>query len=512
MPVEGLAIYAAATGSLAAINILKSWVQELLQLHREVASAEQTLNALTLSCGASQATLQRWMDMWGIHDNIGKHYPRGLWGTETSIVVLDHLKSLRKLHEETQAILLPARTTEKWESLKTVTSVAPIITAKQKHISEQMATIIQHSEEAFEHRHHMKISIHEANVTIPKAQQRIFFDVAYSSRALWRGMYDSCRQAKAEFESEDLKVELDVFRQSLDPARQVGQMMTPIRLTYAIMFPSVHGIELNEFNVEGPLPLPPNPNHKTSESFHGACLNARISSGRQFFRLQVETGPDSEWFESSVPHPTMRIFTNGSEDSKELKKMLYDLRTSITQQPADIFPLSERIHFGFKVAECGFFLCGTSWLAELKSSNVASVRDCNRNRRFLLETKASVSGPLADDNLRQFNSQAFAIGMLLVEVAIGRIMTRLTTADKKTGHMFQIEDPQNPQRPKKTVSADQAASMAALSMGKDFAGSVRACLYPTKTWARPPPLVADGRVEEGHQNALQEYYFKVYSP
>jgi len=53
MLVEGLAFYAAATGSLAAINILKSWIQELRQLHREVAAAQETLNELVLSCAVS---------------------------------------------------------------------------------------------------------------------------------------------------------------------------------------------------------------------------------------------------------------------------------------------------------------------------------------------------------------------------------------------------------------------------------------------------------------------------
>jgi len=53
MLVEGLAFYAAATGSLAAINILKSWIRELRQLHREVAAAQETLNELVLSCAVS---------------------------------------------------------------------------------------------------------------------------------------------------------------------------------------------------------------------------------------------------------------------------------------------------------------------------------------------------------------------------------------------------------------------------------------------------------------------------
>jgi len=34
------------------------------------------------------------MDMWGIHDNIGKYNPCGLWGIEASVVILDHLESL----------------------------------------------------------------------------------------------------------------------------------------------------------------------------------------------------------------------------------------------------------------------------------------------------------------------------------------------------------------------------------------------------------------------------------
>jgi len=84
--------------------------------------------------------------------------------------------------------------------------------------------------------------------------------------------------------------------------------------------------------------------------------------------------------------------------------------------------------------------------------------------------------------------------------------------DEKTGPMFEIKDPQNPNRAKKKISSLQAAGMAAIAMGEDFAGSVKACLYPTKTWAKARELVADGKVKEGYEKALEEYYISVYSP
>jgi len=63
-------------------------------------------------------------------------------------------------------------------------SVAPKVAVKQTHISRQMTVIKEHSKEVFELRHHMNISTDDANETLPKAQKRVFFNIAYSSRAL----------------------------------------------------------------------------------------------------------------------------------------------------------------------------------------------------------------------------------------------------------------------------------------------------------------------------------------
>jgi hypothetical protein len=55
---------------------------------------------------------------------------------------------------------------------------------------------------------------------------------------------------------------------------------------------------------------------------------------------------------------------------KPLASLLYELHTSRVGEPAEKFPRSKRIRLAFKIAECGLFLCDSSWLADLKSENI----------------------------------------------------------------------------------------------------------------------------------------------
>ena len=217
---------------------------------------------------------------------------------------------------------------------------------------------------------------------------------------------------------------------------------------------------------------------------------------------------EKEWFGLSVPPTTQQILSNdGAEEHlKCLTSMLYDLNLTIAQQPLHLFPLQERIRFAFKVAECGFFLCGTPWLLDLKAANITIIRDGDSNSHFLLETKGSKFIG-RDDRMHYFLSYIFAIGKLLVEVGIGRTVTPLfiaNTLGTRPDHVFKING--------KQIWADEAIEMAGTVMGLDYAAPVRACLYPNKTWAEARGLVDPERHVERYQKALQKYYTCVSLP
>jgi len=75
-----------------------------------------------------------------------------------------------------------------------------------------------------------------------------------------------------------------------------------------------------------------------------------------------------------------------------------------------------------------------------------------------------------------------------------------------------MQDPKNLKRAKERASAAELYAMVKLAMGEGFAGSVKACLHPTRTWETARELVKGGKIEEGYQKTLEDYYTYVYSP
>jgi hypothetical protein len=192
--------------------------------------------------------------------------------------------------------------------------------------------------------------------------------------------------------------------------------------------------------------------------------------------------------------------------------LLYELHTVRANEPADKFPRSERLRFAFKIAECGLFLCGTSWLADLKSSNVRrSAKDLEQSRHFLLDTKAS-QADFNDDHFRQFAEHAFAIGVLLTEIGTGRLIARIPARPKHEGQGFVFHRaPTATSAEPEDKTGAEVYDMLRITMGDDYAKPVKICLESKESWRQAIRHTAAQR-EEIYQKMLVEYYSDVYSP
>jgi len=134
-----------------------------------------------------------------------------------------------------------------------------------------------------------------------------------------------------------------------------------------------------ELSVEGPFPGDSaTTKHGMPEGgFYGACIKA-MNNESENFQLTSVTGLTSVattvWFRSGVPPETRRIArTKGPKTPlKPLSTLLYDVDATISAEPTEKFPRSERYRLAFKIVECGLFLSGTSWLQISKTEARAS--------------------------------------------------------------------------------------------------------------------------------------------
>ncbi|EGU84881.1 hypothetical protein FOXB_04605 [Fusarium oxysporum f. sp. conglutinans Fo5176] len=454
MPAEGFAIWAVIASTVGVINTVIGWIQTVRKFKKKLDDVEETLREIELGYAGSESSLEGWKAMWEIDDR---------------------------------------------EKLQVVRKTAPKVLRKLDVIKDYMATVKERSKEAFEHKHQMPISPAQSRAQLSLAWKKMFFELGYESRITSKGFYDSCREAKEKFESNHIELEMDIFRQVLDPNKQVNPTMT-LELRYSIIFPLQTRIQ--EFSVKGPLSFERDPPW-TSASFHGACLEALSSSGSQFFRVQ--SGGEEEWFGSTVPPACKQMFPQGRvSQGEKLNTMLYHLHTPIASQPANKFYLPERIRFAFKVAECGFFLCGTSWLVDLRSRNIRSIRDIDHNRHFLLKTEASRYG-FEDAQYQRFAEHRFAIGVLLVEIGTGKSVERFSPSSEGAGYTFSLC--QAGTTAVSNVGMDKVLSDLSEVMGVPYAESVKACL---RHRARRQTSPAEPR--EAYREMLEEYYFNVYQP
>lgn len=76
------AIFGAVSGTVSTINIIKTWVGELLQLLREYQDIGQTLQSLNLKLAVHQTELSLWMKIWGLQKPTSRRFQRELWGKE----------------------------------------------------------------------------------------------------------------------------------------------------------------------------------------------------------------------------------------------------------------------------------------------------------------------------------------------------------------------------------------------------------------------------------------------
>lgn len=115
-------------------------------------------------------------------------------------------------------------------------------------------------------------------------------------------------------------------------------------------------------------------------------------------------------------------------------------------------------------------------------------------------------------HFRQFAEQAFAIGVLLLEIGSGRFVHDISRRSKTLGQGFYLyavkSDP--PSKPT-SYSGVEIHRILTVSMGDDYANSVKVCLNSKESWKKVMKHKVEDRAKV-YEEVLTDYYSEVYLP
>lgn len=169
----------------------------------------------------------------------------------------------------------------------------------------------------------------------------------------------------------------------------------------------------------------PPPGTAKSIEFEEACSTV-LQKNSECFTVANNTSSSNSsiWFQSRYP------ISNSVSSGKTTSTCLHSLLESIQNKPFseafEDFPNAERIDLAYQVAECGLMLLGTSWLSDIRSTQIWRLKNYMRQQHlFMLQvTEAAAPASAAiDELLCAVEPQTFMIGVLLAEIAIAEPVT-----------------------------------------------------------------------------------------
>lgn len=505
--------WAALCGAVSTINVVKGWVSELRDFVRDVQEVNQIMRRMENEYTTVQAEFKLWLKMWDVDQNVSRSWLFALWG-KTSGTITQQMELIKILLQEIEQTLgefreTPALTSASQpkrlqRSVIFVISERPKIIRKLENTRTTMAAVKRLSKDAFQIHNGEQVQgdvILRSEVESKKWNH--LFQEIYESRLASKRLYEICYTARGKFFPDDLDPNIDIFRQRVEPL--IDQDRLPLSLHYHFFL--AWESKISELLVEGPChpkggPYPGNFTNVASD-FYGACRGNCL--------LPVYGFADESWFRAYVPQQSRRISVPQEEEQfKSLPSLLYDLRVAIDHEPLDRFSRSERLRVAFKLAECGLFLSGTTWLTHLQSSRIRCARDDRHDRQFLLGTEAFRQS-YNDSHYKEFATHVYAIGLLFAEIGIGRCIG-VVRRSRTTGYAFHVysagdSPPSNPQE----VPESRVLEILRINMGCKYADVVKNCLESRESWREAKQLTPEGR-SEGYTRLLREYYDAVYSP
>lgn len=287
-----------------------------------------------------------------------------------------------------------------------------------------------------------------------------------------------------------------------------------------------NGLE-QELLVEGPLPTSGDTGvpslasaapgiSKSPTDFKTACSTILVKGSERFIVAQPGNVADSVvWFQSKYPVPNEVSF--GKSSRVRLSDLLEGIHGKPSDEAFEDFPSVERFDLAFKAVEFGLQLLGTSWLSNIRSTQLFRFKNyASQQYWFVLElesTEADQGSPL-----EQLEPQIFMIGILLTEIAIAEPVVGVHKYEsngrrKVALKVIRTDDQGNKEH--QIMKLGAAIRGVKNCMGIAYGEAVEFCLRQSSisrnpAWAQLHENFDSGSREEAYKSLLKEFHQDVF--
>ena len=532
----------AVAATVGTINIVKTWIEELLRFLQEYEDVGQTLQSLNLSLVVHETNLRLWMKFWKLEQPTSRRFQRELWGKDTLPTIegiytaisstlekirtelAELLREYFRPQSDNQAQLGLASIIEFREeaarakrqlSLKKIVDFirknGPSLKTRLQQVEERVVSLRETSTNAFEAKHRTAVGRALTEEQLAQAGTSMLVQMAIETRYASMGLYQSYRE---RVKSNNIILDVDLIDDKVVQLESVRfRNSVVLKYRFAVPWPSKPQGPL-EIVVEGPFDLEIQAEQssmtRADRGFAEACYAALMNATAEF---KIHCRAEVYSFRSRVPRDT--FITSSTKDLKPLVNLLYRLDVRIADEPALYFPLSQRVKLAYKLIQCGLLISGTSWLSKLENKILKRTpKGQNGDYHFLLELScdAEVSN---EGTFAEISQHLFAVGVLLVELGLGQPIRKVVWGNRSALYpgfiMF------NPGKESTIESWTSRGWQFRLTtyMGDEYTEATKYCLAQ-KTgglWdtVRQQDIEPDVR-ERAYLGILQEYYVKAYLP
>lgn len=174
--------------------------------------------------------------------------------------------------------------------------------------------------------------------------------------------------------------------------------------------------------------------------------------------------------------------------------------------------IAERLDLAYSIVESGLLLLGTPWLSGLDSKTITRLKISGEVPKYVLGVTNDIHDCLQQrlpEKIHKLNLHIFAIGVLLVELALGEIVSRIEMLES-TLCLVKIESAKQ-----RSSSSQRAVRQVRNELGASYAEAVEFCLQdptwaPNRTWAKGVMYDPTNTEEEVSVALLDLFYTKVF--
>ncbi len=562
------AVFTAVNGSISSLNIILDWASNLESFSNQYVQAGETIRNIREIALIGNEQLEQWREYWGIRVTTKYAYQRELWGDTQLGLITNKISTIKDLcsrlvgelqqfstgRNTTQLLAMTAQRNSSislsrsvaairqdaednvkdasgLQILLFVKNVMPQAKIWQSELKDTLAELWDIADKAFLAKHGENVSDRLTPEQMEKMERLTCVQMAVDLRSPSEELYRLCLEAKNSISQEDtaLRTEKASTRLKID--------LTGIERGVELEnIPSQQGIQLlfhlvlewkespEELCIEGPIH---DLEHARNIGSFTEAYNALLRKEEATILIQPNL-----YFPSREPHDNETIKRGSSNDTIPLPESLAELLHALDE--ADLvgapekLPRIQRVSLAFKVAECGLFLAGTSWLSNLRSSFIRRSSVDSINYCFTLDVTSSESpgnpfrwltdGSELDQNaaqrdFKQLAIDIFSIGIMLLELGTGKVVRDVRPCRIGKEEYFMCESGVDLNQHGRWMSRPAVMDAIGTSMGEPYASATAHCFVTIGDECRKAATRrAQSNPRDTCKKIFERYFLHVYTP